>query len=223
MIPPPPGVQPNFINPPNQVIYNHITLGICLPVATFLVMMRTYTKIFLLKNPGWEDWCAIGGWVGLVVNSIVLLVEDAHGAGRHMWDITGNTFMAWLKITWVTEIIYNPVIFSIKLSILLLYLRVFKPIRWTYIILHLMIWINFGAYTSGMFVETFQCNPVSKIWMPKYPGHCVDQKLLQLLSSIFNIISDASLLIVPIWSVWGLQTDRKRKLGLICVFAFGIL
>lgn len=220
-IPPPPGVIPNFVDPPTQIIYNHLTIGVCLPITTILVAIRLYTKAFVLKNPGWEDWCSLGGWVGFVANCIVLLIEDHHGAGRHLWDMTGNTFVSWLKCIWVNEIIYNPTIFAIKLSILLLYLRIFNPIRWSYIILHIMLWINLAAYLSGLLVELFQCNPIQKVWYPKWPGHCIDQKLLQLFGAGFNIVSDVSLLILPIWSVWNLQTDRKRKLGLIFIFAFG--
>ena len=222
-IPPPPGVLPNFVDPVSQHIWLHVTLGVCLPIATLLVAMRLYTKIFFLKTTGWEDWCSLAGWAGLIVNSGILLLGDQYGAGTHLWDIKGDTFVKWVKTVYVLEIIYGPIIYAIKLAILLLYLRVFQPIRGTYICLHIIVWANLAFYAIGTFVEIFQCAPIQKVWFSKWPGTCFDQKAIQLSSAGINILSDLSILVLPIWSVRDLQTSKQRKVGLFGIFAFGAL
>ncbi len=55
LVPPPPGVIPNFNNP--ESVYGRvmtaelITLGIALP----FVLMRIYTRLFITRAVGWDD------------------------------------------------------------------------------------------------------------------------------------------------------------------------
>lgn len=52
---PPPGVIPNFDDPPNINGLVILTLTICLVFATLAVLMRTYTKLFLIRSWDYED------------------------------------------------------------------------------------------------------------------------------------------------------------------------
>lgn len=52
---PPPGITPNFVNPPNL---NHIvvlTLVLCMVFSTLAVVMRMYTKLFIIRKTAFED------------------------------------------------------------------------------------------------------------------------------------------------------------------------
>ena len=52
---PPPGVIPNFIDPPSQAHWVYVTLPICLAVSTPFVWIRLYSVFFILKSHGWAD------------------------------------------------------------------------------------------------------------------------------------------------------------------------
>lgn len=53
---PPPGVIPNFTNPPDtQRTAFIVTLVLCLSVTSVFVPLRLYTKLFIVKKPQWED------------------------------------------------------------------------------------------------------------------------------------------------------------------------
>ena len=54
-IEPPPGVTSNFVNPASKASWDIVTQAVCLTVATLLVAMRIYTKVKVLRSPGWED------------------------------------------------------------------------------------------------------------------------------------------------------------------------
>lgn len=54
-IPPPPGFTSNFVNPPSKASWGIVTQALCLTLATLLVAMRLYTKLKVLRNPGWDD------------------------------------------------------------------------------------------------------------------------------------------------------------------------
>ena len=54
-VPPPPGVQQNFVNPPiaAQSAYTLVAVGVA--IAGILLLMRLYTKGIILRKFGWED------------------------------------------------------------------------------------------------------------------------------------------------------------------------
>lgn len=58
--PPPPGLRPNFDDPANLNGLVFMTLTLCLVFATSAILMRTYTKLFLIRSWGYED-CKLFG------------------------------------------------------------------------------------------------------------------------------------------------------------------
>ena len=52
---PPPGVVPNFHNPPNLDVFVALTITLCVAFATLAVLLRMYTKVFILRALAWED------------------------------------------------------------------------------------------------------------------------------------------------------------------------
>lgn len=55
VVPPPPGVTQDFVNPPIAAANAPILVGIGVTVAGLLVVMRLYTKVYLLRKFGVED------------------------------------------------------------------------------------------------------------------------------------------------------------------------
>lgn len=58
--PPPPGASSNFDDPPNINGLVILTLTLCLVFATLAVLMRTCTKLFLIRSWDYED-CKLFG------------------------------------------------------------------------------------------------------------------------------------------------------------------
>ena len=123
------------------------------------------------------------------------------------------------------EVYYGPLIFVTKLSILLQYLHIFAPIRKsrTYWAVYALIWINILYYTAFMVAILLLCQPFQKIWNPLGPGHCLSLIAINISTSSINIVSDFSILILPIYKILHLQLPRHRKAGIIAVFALGFL
>lgn len=57
LIPPPPGVEPNLIDPPSQTPNNIALHTICLTFVTLFVIIRLYTRIYITKAKLWIDDC----------------------------------------------------------------------------------------------------------------------------------------------------------------------
>ena len=52
---PPPGVVPNFHNPPSRAGEMRIGMGLCIGINSVLVALRFYVKFAITHTPGWDD------------------------------------------------------------------------------------------------------------------------------------------------------------------------
>ena len=52
---PPVGVVPNFEDPANLDVYVTLTITLCVAFSTVAVVLRMYTKVFILRVLAWED------------------------------------------------------------------------------------------------------------------------------------------------------------------------
>lgn len=52
---PPAGVVPNFDDPANLDIYVTLAITLCVASSTLTVVLRMYTKVFILRVLAWED------------------------------------------------------------------------------------------------------------------------------------------------------------------------
>ncbi|KAB8239782.1 uncharacterized protein BDW43DRAFT_296118 [Aspergillus alliaceus] len=190
-----------------------ITEAVCLTISTCCVCMRMYTKLLITKAPGWEDFYAI-----------MTFETGKHGSGLHRWEVAPSDLREFLKLANACQILYGPIIFITKLSILLLFLRVFAPSvkGVTYFFIQLLIWFNFFFYFADTILKIFECTPRSRIWDADVSGHCININGPILVASIFNVVSDFLILFLPIVCVWRLQMTLKKKMCTSAVFVAGI-
>ncbi|OJJ53194.1 hypothetical protein ASPSYDRAFT_62356 [Aspergillus sydowii CBS 593.65] len=169
--------------------------------------------LLVLKNPGWEDSYAV-----------ITIEADKHGNGVHQDMVAPSDLQEYAKLANSSQIVYAPLIFVTKLSLFLLYLRVFAPSRRdnTYRIIHLFIWFNVAFYLANFFLKIFQCIPRSRIWDPDTPGHCININIPILVTAAINVLSDLMMLVLPIVCVWRLQMTTRRKMGISAIFAAGV-
>ena len=52
---PPPGVVPNFDNPPSRALDLYVGMGVCVAVAAVMLALRMYAQFVVTKSPGWDD------------------------------------------------------------------------------------------------------------------------------------------------------------------------
>lgn len=93
----------------------------------------------------------------------------------------------------------------------------------TFYAIHTILWLNASFYLAVMLVQIFECVPREKIWNPMISGKCVNLPDTLICGAAINLVSDLSILVVPIKRVWHLQMTLNRKLGISAVFAAGIL
>ena len=121
------------------------------------------------------------------------------------------------------DMFYSLTIFSTKLSIMLLILRVFCSVHrnLAYWLTWCLIAMNSIFYLLFFFIPIFECTPRAKIWDKTVSGSCLDVNVLYLSSAIFNMVSDIAMLSVPIYMITKLQMSLQRKIGIIAIFSTG--
>lgn len=107
-----------------------------------------------------------------------------------------------------------------QVSILLFYRRLFPTQRIHQITMGLFIFLGVW-YTAFQLAAIFQCTPVNYYWNRTIPGHCVNYIDLYIALAATNTLTDITLLVLPMPTVWGLKVSRSRKLALSGVFLLG--
>lgn len=92
-----------------------------------------------------------------------------------------------------------------------------------FVAIHVVIWSNFLFYFIGTIIEIMLCTPREKIWNPLMTtGHCFNSNAVYMAAGVFNVVSDFSILILPMVTIWRLQMPLRRRLMIMAVFAIGV-
>jgi len=129
-----------------------------------------------------------------------------------------------LKIIFVIYFIYDSALFLTKLSALLFFSRIFPAYAnaaWFNIIIYVTHGLNVAWFLGIIFGTLFMCNPIAKNWNPMLDGTCGETTALWYGSAIPSVIIDLIILLLPLPKIWGLQTSRARKGGIIAIFLLG--
>jgi hypothetical protein len=111
---------------------------------------------------------------------------------------------------------------TIKMSIALLYLRVFAPVTLTRNLIYGLIAIILIYGWTFVFLMIFQCHPISAAWGPRGPdSHCIDARSAFVASAVVSICIDLTLIIIVIPRVMGLNISKAQKFALMAVVNLG--
>jgi hypothetical protein len=143
------------------------------------------------------------------------------GIGFDITETMPNIFHI-LKMLVAYELIYATSISTIKLSVMLFYLRVFvnsglrKAVKLA---------IGFVVLWSvGNILQVFLiCRPFAHTYDPTVPGECGNQIASFIAIGAFNIITDVIILTLPLPTIWSLKMTTPAKLGLTGVFLVGLM
>lgn len=233
---PPDGVTPDF-NSPNPLGALYIAIATCLLIiSTMFVAMRLYTKIFLTRSPGWDDYTSVLSWIGAFIWTGLTIKMVKLGMGRHSWDDNssiGNQ-EAYLYITFVASITYFAVICLVKVSILLLYLRAFTESRRFKYIVYVLLFLIVSTHVATIPIYLSGVSPVSCQWKVFVSDEASDSFCHSRLSFDFDdmwycflnawtVLLDLVIVILPCPAVWRLHLAKEQRLAVIAILISGLV
>ncbi|KAI0023352.1 hypothetical protein F4780DRAFT_77269 [Xylariomycetidae sp. FL0641] len=223
---PPPGVIPNFDNPPNQ---DAMVLGVtifCLVIATIAVAIRAYAKIFCFRKVRYEDGFILIGFAAFLASAWdTLYMQRTIGFYVHQWNIRLKDTPQFHKALFIIPITYAISLIFVKAAILVEWPRFFVPRRtrnaffWC---CYGLILLNTLLYIGVIITMGLYCDPWDKVWHRWAPGHCIDRKILDVCTAAFDFAIDLGILILPQRVIWNLRVSRPKKIGISLVFSLGL-
>ncbi|KAH9204971.1 hypothetical protein DL95DRAFT_493910 [Leptodontidium sp. 2 PMI_412] len=205
VLPPPAGVRPNFEHPESIGHHLVIVIAIFLPLASLVVALRIYTRRVIVNAIGYDDYLH-------------------YGLGVHMWDVPITTFSpAYWIIALIAGVFYGLSFMFVKMSLLLLYLRLSQYPAFK-IIVYMVIVTTVIYSLLGSFEFLFNCRPIAKTWdITITYGSCIEMSKIFAVHGGLNIATDIAMLILPVVMVRKLQLPRREKVALAGLFMTGTL
>ncbi|KAI4286715.1 MAG: hypothetical protein L6R35_004031 [Caloplaca aegaea] len=126
----------------------------------------------------------------------------------------------------VIDLMYGPIAFCAKLSLFLLYYRLFSRHRWIRYLVYFGIGSVAAMYTAGTIVYGYLCLPrPGQSWIEAgLSARCHDQFIMiSYVRGPFNLLSDLYLFLLPLPAVWQLHLPLRKKMGIAGIFLTGSL
>ncbi|CAI6081636.1 unnamed protein product [Clonostachys chloroleuca] len=224
---PPPGMMPNFVNPPNHNAASVALIIVCLTLATFFYMIRIYSKVIIPRKLTVEDGIAtiaFGCFIGMIWAGLSLW--KTIGFFVDQYNVRLSQLFDTLYIMYLYPLFYGLTMMGFKTAILLEWIHIFVPKRtksffwWT---CWVMIVLNTLFYIGCIIAIQFYCTPIEKNWHRWIPGVCRDRRTLDTLPTIFNLAFDILILVMPQRVIWKLKMDLRRKIGVSIIFSMGLM
>ncbi|KAF7928594.1 uncharacterized protein EAE98_005650 [Botrytis deweyae] len=211
------------------------TACIFLPlIATMCVAMRFWVRKTRKNKLESDDWTILLGFLCMWAASGIILAgasEKFFGYHTQLDSETGEEIVTWrerrqVEFTTIVIIVHTIALGFTKLSVVLLYRRLFVVNRqfniWSAILCVIIIlWT-----ISFFFAVLFQCGThMSAFWTngTLFAQYCDTESWETTIFCITDVLTDFAILLTPIPVVWKLKMSMGARLALCSVFALGIL
>ncbi|KAH8734319.1 hypothetical protein BGZ61DRAFT_527676 [Ilyonectria robusta] len=200
-----------------------LVIAICISFAIlsfFIVALRLYVRVVLLKALGPDDWTICVAQVLAIVVSMTTISEAKFALGRHIWTLPPDRIHKQLKALYVNIIIHNLGMNLIKISFLLQYRRIFSTKTMKRVTLLLLCVISTWTVVQ-LPVLALTCFPLSAI-VPSMADTCLPTFPSWYFTTYFHIATDFIIFIVPLPTVFSLNMGWRRKLCLVAILSMGL-
>jgi hypothetical protein len=227
MRPPSVDTVPIFDNPPNMNGLGYTAISVCLGITTLFVAARIFAVWFVVRKTTLGEYIMIVSFILFIANcAIVLHAIGDSGFFIHQWNIKLKNLHVVIYPYFIATCVFLVEIMLIKANLVLEWLRIFCPtskrnyIWWGCVAL---LAVNFLYYPAALVAFSLTCRPYRKNWNRLLPGTCWDSGTLDIFSATLSMVIDLVILLLPQKVIWGLNMNRRRKLGVASIFAIGII
>lgn len=120
---------------------------------------------------------------------------------------------------------YVAIVPLTKISIIFLYLRIFRGKSFIYFA-YALIAANVAYFLAFEAISIFQCWPINgawRAWDGSVKATCRNVNLQGWMSATFSIILDVLTLILPLPSLYKLEMSMKKRIQIMMMFSVGVL
>ncbi|KAM7188722.1 puromycin-sensitive aminopeptidase [Rhypophila sp. PSN 637] len=215
VMPAPEGVTPDFFSRTSTQTTFIALFAIMWALASVGVVLRLYTRAFLVKNLGWDEPLLLASWIITFAFSIMSIKAMPAGFGRHMYEVSPEQLGAYLETLVVLALTYIWPPAITKLSILVLYWRI-SPEKYfrTAVAATAFVLLSSSAIITIIFLAP--CDP-----MLGTPESAVCLNRVAVAQAVINIVTDVIIILLPIPTTYSLHMPLKQKISVGIVLALG--
>ncbi|KAI2814160.1 hypothetical protein CBS63078_7410 [Aspergillus niger] len=188
------------------------------------VLLRIWSRYLTRSRLGADDILIVVGYILAIGQSITSWYYiKTNYVGIHIWDIPKDyDIKQGLIWNFANQLIYNPCLTMVKLSILMFLRRLESQSR----LVNSLIWSTMGItvalFIAVLFVDIFQCSPVAYVYdFSISNGSCINQGAFYVATAATYLFTDLLVLSIPIIITWGLHMPLRRKVAVCVVLCMG--
>lgn len=197
-------------------------IATCVSVAVFVVSLRFYVRLVIIRKFGPDDWALAAALVATIFGGAIMGVSVRLGLGRHAHLLSLTQMSTFLKIIWFASMEYSFAITLMKATFLLQYRRVFPLPNFQRLcniaLSFLVIWAM-----AGLLGAMLNCLPLERNWDASAPNSCTGRIKFWEAYAIMHVITDVLILIMPLPLLKTLPLPWVQKVVLMAVFCLGFL
>ncbi|KAK0636409.1 hypothetical protein B0T17DRAFT_482492 [Bombardia bombarda] len=216
--------MPPLISNPNESYQVNIIAcaSITWLIAAIFVVMRFYTRGYLLKNVlGTEDWLILLAIGFSGATSAGLIEQSIYGLGKHTLDIDPEVMMPMARAGWYSILWYMMALLFTKISILMLYIRILSYQHARYAVYAIMAIVVLGNGLWTLITVATACTPLQAFWDPSIPNAYCRSAEYWYANTGLHIGTDILLYVLPLPVIINLQIKTRQKVFLYSIFAVG--
>ncbi|KAL6162508.1 hypothetical protein ACJQWK_11432 [Exserohilum turcicum] len=183
-----------------------------------VVFLRIFTRLVISKRAGFEDACIGLAMIFSIALTVLTAAQVMNGLGEQSSTLPIDQRDTLLQAFWASVGVYNLVLTTTKVSILVQYLRIFTVRRFRvacFALLAVVIFYGAWAVVSSIFI----CQPLAFSWNKAIPnGRCMNQLIIWVTNAAVNITLDVIIVIMPLLVVRNLPISKSQRKGLEAMF-----
>ncbi|KAB5531355.1 hypothetical protein GE09DRAFT_383598 [Coniochaeta sp. 2T2.1] len=193
-------------------------------IGMTLVVLRVYTRTRIVKVFGPSDWCVAFAALCAAGVTASAIEQAIRGAGKHTWHMNPYQIPLMTRAAWYGILFYSLSLTFTKISILLLYKRIFTYPGWIkrtikivlFVVMAIGVWLIASVCTA--------CVPLEAFWnwwiVFVRPTYCQPPNLWWANAGL-HISTDVVIVLLPMPVLSTLRLPRRQKLAVMGVFALG--
>ncbi|KAJ5726289.1 uncharacterized protein N7483_007646 [Penicillium malachiteum] len=187
------------------------------------IILRLWARYLSRSQLTSDDYLITAGYILAISQSVTSWYYiKANYVGIHEWDIPKDyNERQGLIWNYANQLLYNPCLTLIKVSILLFLRRLESQSRLVNTLIWTSLGVVIGLFTAVLFVDIFQCLPIRYNWDLSIDGKCIQQGAFYVSTAALNLFTDLLVISIPIIITWRLQMPLRRKLAVCLILCLG--
>ena len=201
-----------------------LVISVVLTILSVTTTALRFSVRFKLRKLGWDDHTLIAASLLSIGRTIIQLNGIPRGNGHHRTDLALQDYQYINFLTWLTQLFLFPILCLLKTSICLLALRI-KDTK----ALKICLWIMIVGLilTNGLpeIILLAECDPVDAYWKSQSDRCWAPQVRIYsiYLQTAYSVVTDLLCSLLPIYIVWGLNMNNRKKLGVCGLMSLGLM